>query len=254
MTISNCFSFCEKLGGNLDQICTELARSPEAYTTLFCCIPSYRQDLQSTRGHNLSPDRFLRFMHLPPRSHTRIALWLKRLSLIYARSVNARFALVVSAALACSSLPAQSAPQWKSCPVISKLPADLNWTEPLDHRQRFELRQCGGDRVIVTAYEKQTTTPGLVFDTGDGYPRYLMHALNVLVFQSIGGASDHVYVFVFRSGKPAVALKTATKELIQVKQLGKAIIVVVPPITYPGPDGKFPRQPPLKEYSFPLEY
>ena len=110
------------------------------------------------------------------------------------------------------------------------MPADLNWTGTAG------------------------TMPSLVFDTGDEYPSYLAHTLNVLVFQSMGGASNHVYIFVFHSGKPSVGIKTGTKDLIQVKGLEKAVVVVVPPTTYPGPDGRFPPQPPPKEYSFPVEY
>lgn len=34
-------------------------------------------------------------------------------------------------------------------------------------------------------------------------PRLLAQLENVLVFQSIGGASDYVYVFEFRAGKPS---------------------------------------------------
>jgi hypothetical protein len=124
----------------------------------------------------------------------------------------------------------------------------------LEQRQRFELRQCGDDSVIVLAFEKLRATPAFVFDTSGPYPRYLMDAVNVLVLQSIGGASDHVYVFVFRAGKASVALKTATKGLIQVKQHETAVTVFVPPTTYPGPNGKFPPEPPPKEYSFPLEH
>jgi hypothetical protein len=88
----------------------------------------------------------------------------------------------------------------------------------------------------------------------DGYPRYLAHTFNVLVLQSMGGASDHVYVFAFRNGKPSLALKTATKDEIEVKQSGKSVTVTVPPPTYPGSDVKFPPPPRPKQYTFPLEY
>lgn len=139
-----------------------------------------------------------------------------------------------------------------SCPVIAKMPADAKWTEPLTERPRFELRQCGGDKIIVTGYERAKATPSLVFDTGDGYPRFLTHTENVLVFQSSGGASDHVYVFSFKSGKPSVALTTATKDLIQVRQSQTEVVVTVTPTTYPGPDGKFPVPSAPKEYTFQL--
>lgn len=132
------------------------------------------------------------------------------------------------------------------------MPADAKWTEPLSTRQRFELRQCSGDKILVVGYEREKATPSLVFDTGDGYPRFLSHSENVLVFQSIGGASDHVYVFTFQSGKPSVALRTATKEVIQVRQSKTEVVVTVPPTTYPGPDGRFPAQPEPKGYAFRL--
>jgi hypothetical protein len=123
----------------------------------------------------------------------------------------------------------------------------------MDERQRFELRQCKGENIILTAYERAKAMPALVFDTGDGYPRLLAHVQNVLVFQSLGGASDHVYVFAFRAGKPSVALRTATKDLIQVRQSKDAVVVIVPPTTYPGPDGRFPPTPTPKEYPFPVD-
>jgi hypothetical protein len=133
------------------------------------------------------------------------------------------------------------------------MPADFASTEPLEQQRRFELRQCSGDQIIVMAYAKHNAQPSLVFNTGDGYPRYLAHIGNIVVFQSVGGASDHVYVFVFERGKPALALKTATKGLIQVKQSERAVVVVVPPTIYPGPDGRLPAQPSPKEYSFPVD-
>jgi hypothetical protein len=103
-------------------------------------------------------------------------------------------------------------------------------------------------------HPKQNAAPSLIFDTGDGYPRYMAHVFSVLVFQSVGGASDHVYVFTFHQGKPSLALKTATKDLIQVRQADKSVTVIVPPITYPGKDGKFPSPPPPKIYTSPVDY
>lgn len=151
-----------------------------------------------------------------------------------------------------ATLLAQSKPEWSSCTVIAKMPADAKWIEPLNDRQRFELRQCRGDKIIVTGYERAKATPSLVFDTGDGYPRFLAHSENVLVLQSLGGASDHVYVFTFQSGQPVIALSTATKDLIQVRQSEAEVVVTVPPTAYPGPDGKFPATPSPKKYSFRL--
>ncbi|MCX6631313.1 MAG: hypothetical protein NTW28_27185 [Candidatus Solibacter sp.] len=151
-----------------------------------------------------------------------------------------RSIVLVLATAACGTvLWGQPTAKWESCPVISRMPAGVNSTDSLEQL------------VIVAAYENQKRQPSLVFETGDGYPRFLAHAANVLVLQSMGGASDHVYVFVFQSGKPSVALKTATKDLIEVKQAHNAIVVLVPPTAYPE-GGRFPPQPPPEEYSFPL--
>ena len=155
--------------------------------------------------------------------------------------------------LSSSVLLAQSGSDWQSCPVVGKMPADLQNMKPLDQQQRFELRQCLGENIVVTAYEREKAIPSLVFDTGDGYPLMLAHAQTVLVFQSAGGASDHVYVFAFKAGKPSVALRTATKDVIQVIQSKDRVVVSVPPTTYPGPDGKFPPTPKPKEYQFPID-
>jgi hypothetical protein len=133
------------------------------------------------------------------------------------------------------------------------MPAETRATEAINQRQRFELRQCKGENIIVTAYERAKATPSLVFDTGDGYPRLLAHVENVLVFQSVGGASGHVYVFAFTAGKPSVALRTATKDLIQVRQSKDGIVVSVLPTTYPRSDGTLPPTPTPKEYTFLVE-
>jgi hypothetical protein len=133
------------------------------------------------------------------------------------------------------------------------MPTETRAAGAIDQGQRFELRQCKGENIIVTAYERAKGTPYLVFDTGDGYPRLLAHVGNVLVFQSIGGASDHVYVFAFRAGKPSVALRTATKDLVQVRQSKDGIVVSVLPTTYPGPDGTLPPTPTPKDYVFPVD-
>ncbi len=154
--------------------------------------------------------------------------------------------------LSCSVLFAQSGSEWKACPVIATMPAETRAVEPLNQRQRFELRQCNGENIVLTAYERANATPSLVFDTGDAYPRLLTHVENVLVFQSMGGASDHVYVFAFKGGKPSVALRTATKDLIQVRQSNDGVVVIVPPTAYPGPDGTFAPTPKPKEYPFPV--
>ncbi|MBI2681116.1 MAG: hypothetical protein HYX25_08950 [Candidatus Solibacter usitatus] len=126
------------------------------------------------------------------------------------------------------------------------MPADLASEAPLNQRQRFELRQCEAGPLIVTAYEKRRPKPSLVFDTGRGYPGYLAHAGSVLVLQIPGGSSDHVYVFMFQSGKPSVALKTATNAYIQAKQLEKTVVVVVPPKTYPMRTENFRRNHPRR--------
>jgi len=77
--------------------------------------------------------------------------------------------------------------------------------------------------------------------------------MSVLVLQSLGGSADHVYVLVFKAGKASVALKAAMGCQVQVKRTQNALIVVVPPKTLSGPDGKFPKVPSSRIYSFPIE-
>jgi hypothetical protein len=151
-----------------------------------------------------------------------------------------------------SVLHAQSAPKWNSCPVVAKLPADLKDTEPFDFRQWFELRQCGGGSVLVNGYERHRSAPSLSFDTGHGYPVQLVHILNVLVFESLGGSTNHALVFAFQNGKPTVALKRSTTGGVTVQRNEKSITVAVPVKTHPGPDGKFPSVPDAV-YTFSLE-
>jgi hypothetical protein len=129
------------------------------------------------------------------------------------------------------------------------MPAGPEVRDAPEDRARFELRQCGDGPVEVFAYSKKQTRPALEFNTGDAYVAYLVHAGSVLVLQSSGGSSDHVYVFAFRAGRPIIALQTATKDLIQVKQTGEGLTVTVPPTSYPV-DPRFPPQPPPREYSF----
>ncbi len=64
-------------------------------------------------------------------------------------------------------LVAQSRSEWQSCPVIAKMPAEMRAMEPLDQRQRFELRQCRGENVVrrsndaVVVSVPATMYPGL---------------------------------------------------------------------------------------------
>jgi hypothetical protein len=114
--------------------------------------------------------------------------------------------LVSVALLWCFPLHSQSPVQTGSCPVIARLPADLKDTEPPDYRPWFVLRQCNGGTVVVNGYEPHKSTPSLTFDTGYFYPVQLVHTVNVLVFESLGGSANHVFVFTFHAGKPRVAL------------------------------------------------
>ena len=140
------------------------------------------------------------------------------------------------------------------CQSIALLPADMKWTEPMQRRERFELRNCG-DSIVVLGYQAKKRSPTLNFETGDGYPRYLTHSFNVLVLQSMGGSADHVYVFAFQDGKPSLVLKTATKDLIQVKQGDSDVTVLVPPVQYPdSQSGKVPPALAPKTYVFRLQY
>ena len=72
--------------------------------------------------------------------------------------------------------------------------------------------------------------------------------------QTVGGASDHVFVFIFESGIPNLALRTATKSEITVRGERKGsqevVVVEVPPTTYPNGAGRFPSNPKPNVYRF----
>lgn len=139
------------------------------------------------------------------------------------------------------------------CPLMAVLPAWVASNDSSNGRARFELRECPG-RIQVLGYERSATRPSLRFDTMDTQLVYLAHSFNVLALQGLGGASDHVYVFVFQDGKPKLAAQTATKDYIQMRVEKRSVVVEVPPVTYPDERGKWPPTPPPKRYVFPQEF
>lgn len=160
--------------------------------------------------------------------------------------------LTIFSLLPFALLCGQSLPKWDSCPVVARLPADLKDTEPSGSRQWFELRQCIGGTVRVNGYERNGSAPSLSFDTGFGYPIQLVHILNVLVFESLGGSTNHTFVFAFRDGKPTVALMRSTAGGVAVKPNEKTVTVTVPVKTYGGVE-KLPSVPDAV-YTFSLQY
>ncbi len=154
--------------------------------------------------------------------------------------------------LGCLQLDGEPGARFTSCPVIARLPADLKDTEPPDYRLWFELRQCNGGNLFVQGYERHKSKPSLAFDTDYPYPVQLVHIPNVLVMESRGGSTNHVFVFTFKDGKPIVALSSSTNGGVRVKQTEQAVIVAVPQKMYPGTDGKFPSAPD-EVYRFSIE-
>ena len=133
------------------------------------------------------------------------------------------------------------------------MPADLKDSASPLERLWFELRQCNGETVTVDAYERHRKTPSLTVKTQYTYPAFLGHTFNILVLESFGGSANHVTVIMFHEGKPSVVLERSAGGFIQLKRMENAVVVTVPPKTYPGPDGKFLSVPDAV-YSFPLEY
>ena len=171
----------------------------------------------------------------------------------YPETMKVLCAVLASVLATSTALKSQSLTRPATCPVIAKLPGDLKDTESPEDRQWFELRQCSGGPVVLQGYERGRSRPSLSFNTQDGYPIQLVHILNVLVFESLGGSANHLYVFTFHEGKPTVALKRSTAGGVVVKRDEKTVTLTVPVKTYPGPDGKFASVPDAV-YKFPLEY
>jgi hypothetical protein len=161
------------------------------------------------------------------------------------------WSFVISASLA----PLLSAQQTSPCrESLATFPASLAQLDSLNGSfARFELHRCAPGEIQVWGFEKGAAGPSLVFNTKDDYPSYLVHTSNILAFQSSGGSADHVYVFVFESGKPRLALQTGSKGQIQVRWVpGNRVEVSVPAISYPDITGKFPSER-IRKYYFTLE-
>ena len=141
--------------------------------------------------------------------------------------------------------------------VFATLPSKIA-TLPTPALERYELRHCPGGEIQVVGWEQGASRAAVVFNTGDQEYRVLFHKFNVLVLQTLGGASDHVFVFAFESGIPKLVLKTATKDEItvrgerSVKQ--ETVVVEVPPTTYPNGAGEFLPTPEPKVYRFAVEF
>lgn len=157
--------------------------------------------------------------------------------------------------LAFSWFPTNAQPREDAarCPVFARLPADLKTEAPADERLWFELRQCDGGTLIIGAFERHKNTASLTVDTEYGYPALLTHTFNILILESFGGTADHVLVITFHDGKPAIALRRSANGPIQLERQEKAVLISVPPKTYPGLDGNFPAVPD-DHYSFDIEY
>ena len=137
--------------------------------------------------------------------------------------------------------------------VFATLLSNITESDSQNVSQRFELRRCPGGEIQVQGWERGASKPTVSFNTGGRRHRVLYHQFNVLILQTLGGASDHVYVFTFESGIPKLALKTATKDEISVhgERNGReqTVVVEVPPTTYPE-NGRFPPTPKPKVYRF----
>jgi hypothetical protein len=144
------------------------------------------------------------------------------------------------------------------CPqIFASLPSEIKpFSDSL--LARYELRRCPDEEIQVVGWMHGALKPEIVVNTGDFGYSVLFHKFNVLALQTSGGASDHVYVFAFKSGVPKLVLKTATKDEITVRseRSGKEemIIVEVPPTTYPNELGEFSPTPKPKAYRFAVEF
>jgi hypothetical protein len=164
--------------------------------------------------------------------------------------------LVGIAAIAGASAAAGQQSEARVCAkVLAVLPTktDLLYEAlAADTRERFELRECG--TLDVYGYEHGKTLPSLRFQTGEHYPPYLFHFQNVLAFQALGGASDHVYVFTFDRGKPRLVHRMATKDVLSasIDPARRTVTILIPPTTYPD-GGKWPPTPTPKKLVLPLQ-
>ncbi len=95
----------------------------------------------------------------------------------------------------------------------------------------------------MNGYERHKSEPSLTFNTGHEYPVQLVHITNELVLESLGGSTDHAFVFTFHDGKPSLVLDRSTAGGIVVTRRGSAVSLKLPVKTYPGSNGKIPVVP-----------
>jgi hypothetical protein len=89
--------------------------------------------------------------------------------------------------------------------------------------------------------EGPSDEPAVFVDTGEPWPKLLVHARNVLVIQTVGGSSSAVYILSFRNGKAQRVLSRDTRDMatVSIDEQRNRVVVDVPPdprvtVTVPG--------------------
>ncbi len=102
---------------------------------------------------------------------------------------------------------------------------------PTSELQRVELRKCGpgiSENLQIVAWEQKAAAPGLVLDTKDFTVVQAVMSGKVFVIETTGGPRDRVYVIVYTTEGPKLALERVTKAQAKITSDGKVIRLDVP--------------------------
>jgi hypothetical protein len=105
------------------------------------------------------------------------------------------------------------------CPtVVTMLVPQFKLGTPITGLPRVELRQCGAEEILqIVAWKEKSDVPSLIVDTTDFTTVQVAARDNVFLIETTGGPRDIVFVIVYKSGNPALALKSVTKGTATVK-------------------------------------
>lgn len=110
-------------------------------------------------------------------------------------------------------------------------PADRGNSDPdIVQHQRFEFRRCAAGDIQVLAFETHSRKPEIVIQTRDVWPRQVVIVDNILVLQTVGGASSIVYIFRFHHHKAMRVIECESSEdmRVTIERDGRRVRVVVP--------------------------
>jgi len=128
-------------------------------------------------------------------------------------------------------LPGQTiAPKGLCSEVVTLLVPQLVFKVPTSTLERVEVRKClpgVSDSLQIAAWERDSVKPSLVIVTDDFTIVQAAMIGRVFLIETTGGPRDLIYLIVYESGKPRLALKAVSKDRAQIISAGDKIAIKV---------------------------